>query len=153
MRIIREKFYLQDYHDLKKAVKKNVKSVITVEPYEETLSEAQRKYYFWVVVDTCSKDEKYRGKNREEIHTELKVQYLPEYEELLKQFSWMLEKSSVQGLLEKFLLLYHDLTITTSTKWEFEQYLTRIRQWEAQKGIYISLPNENNWWEWANLVR
>lgn len=128
MRIIREKFYLSDYHDLKKAVKKNVKSVITVEPYEETISEAQRGYYFGVVVNTCSKDEKYRGKNRQDIHTELKVQYLPEYEELLASFSGRLEKSDIQDLLEKFLLLYHDLTITTSTKGEFEQYLTRIRQ-------------------------
>ena len=68
------------------------------------------------MVNTCSKDEKYRGKNRQDIHTELKVQYLPEYEELLASFSGVLEKSDIQELLEKFLLLYHDLTITTSTK-------------------------------------
>lgn len=150
MKIVREKFEFLDYNRMKKELKKNWKSTIIIEKWKESLSENQRKYYFSVVIWTISKDLQRDWYTLEEIHQEIKIQYLPEYEMILQELS---DKSDPIEMMRKFLSIYHDLTITTSTKWEFESFLNRIRLWESKKGIYIPLPNEWNWWQGAELVK
>lgn len=149
MKLIRSEITLDDFANIDNQVKKLGKALITIEKYEEHLSENQRKYYFWVCVATCMADEQWSWYTREEIHHELKIQYLPEYDKLLKD---MWEETNITDMMKRFLNLYHDLTITTTKKWEFEEYLNRIRIWESKKGIFIPLPNEENWWQWAELV-
>lgn len=150
MKIIREKFKFNDYNLIKKEVNRVWKAIISVEKYEESLSPAQRKYYFWVVVTSCMADEQWGGYTKDEVHHELKIQYLPDYQQLLEEL-WNYD--DLTEMMKRFLNLHHDLTITTRSKWEFESYLSRIRAWEARKWIYIPLPNESNWWDWAELVK
>jgi len=149
MKLIRDKFQIQDYHTMKRYIKKQGKCTIVIEAYLELLSEAQRGYYFGVVVASCMKSERWAGKTKERVHMELKTLYLPDYEELLSQFTpWM----TIPEIVQRFLTIYHDLTITSETKWEFEGYLSRIRMWEGAEWISIPLPNEKDW-DWASLVK
>ena len=124
-----------------------------VEKYNECLSERQRKYYFGVVIPTCAKDEAWRGYGKTEIHETLKTLYLPDYEAFLAQFDDM-GKPNIKDVMQRFLLLYHDLTIRTETKGTFERYLSRIRMGEAKKnGIRIRLPNESERWEGWEMMQ
>jgi hypothetical protein len=74
-----------------------------------------------------------------------KARFLPDYEELLDK---MKDCNDMEWLLARFLSLHHDLTITTSEKWEFEEYLRKIRE------VYtdIPLPNESERWEGSHLL-
>lgn len=149
LKIVRTKFEFSDYTNMKKELKKNWKSTIEITKWEELLSPNQRKYYFGVVIWTIAKDNQYDWYTKDELHQEVKIQYLPEYDMFLKE---LINEKDISEMMKRFLSIYHDLTITTSKKWEFERFLNRIRQGEAKKGIYIPLPNESNWWDLANLV-
>jgi len=146
MKLIREEISLDDFAKLDKEVKRLWKALITVEKYEEHLSENQRKYYFSVIVNWVAE---YHWFWKEEAHIELKTEYLPDYEDFLKEMEWL----EVTKMMQKFLEIYHDLTITNQKVWEFEAYLSRIRAWEAKKGLYLPLPNETNTWDTAYLVK
>lgn len=96
---------------------------VIVKKYEEALSDAQRNYYFGVVIDTLAKAETYRGYTKDELHLLMKVRYLRTDEGILDATA-MEDKSE---MLIRIYRLFEDLTITDSSTGEFEGYLTRIR--------------------------
>lgn len=146
--------YQDIYKRLRKECLKNIKNwkktILEAKEFEEWLSEKQRKYYFWVVINVLWNNEQWWWYTLEEIHHEVKILYLPDYEMMLEEL-W--QKNDVTAMMQKFLNLYHDLTITTEKKGNFERFLSRVRAWEAKKWIYIPLPNEEHWWEGAELIK
>lgn len=96
---------------------------LCVEKYEEALSDAQRNYYFGVVIDTLAKSETYRGYTKDEVHWLMKVTYLKTDEDILESTK---DKEPAEALIRIY-RLFQDLTITSSSTGEFEAYLTRIR--------------------------
>ena len=117
--------------------------VITIEKDNTWISERQRNYYFWVVIAYVME---FHWMSKEQAHMHCKTRFLPDYEELLEK---MKDCNDLEWLLARFLSLHHDLTITTSEKWEFEEYLRKIRE------VYtdIPLPNESERWEWWDLLK
>lgn len=120
-------------------------AVVIVKKDVGTISEKQRWYYFWVVVDICRE---YHGYSKDEMHQLLKRSFLPDYEDLLTQLAGHKEDiDDVRLIMARFLSLYEDLTITNETTGTFEEYLKRIRETYAQKhNCFIPLPNEDQQW-------
>lgn len=140
---IKEDNFLEDSIRISNAIDKiGYPCTITIEKDTTGISEKQRNYYFWVVVAYVME---FHGMTKEQAHIHLKTRFLPDYEELLDK---MKDCNDMEWLLARFLSLHHDLTITTSEKWEFEEYLRKIRE------VYtdIPLPNESERWEWWDLL-
>lgn len=126
-------------------------AIVTVKHDAWGISEKQRGYYFWVVVEITRQ---YHGYSKEEMHGHLKRGYLPDYEELL----WDLSKidddvDNVRKVMQRFLQIHEDLTITNETTWSFEEYLKRIRESYGKQNVFIPLPNENEQWEWWERMK
>ena len=122
---------------------------VEVRKYEEALSEAQRNYYFWVVIKQLSMSETYKGYSKNDLHMLMKIRYLQDDQEILTKVR---DQEPAEALLRIY-NLFQDLSITQSTTWEFEAYLSKIMRWEWDKHwISIPLPNE---WEWtlSHLVK
>lgn len=122
---------------------------VEIRKYDEALSEAQRNYYFGVVIKTLSLSETYRGHSKADIHMLMKIRYLQDDQDILQKVK---DQDPWEALLRIY-NLFQDLTITTSSTGEFEAYLSKIRrgEWDAH-GISIPLPNEGEWWM-SHLVK
>jgi hypothetical protein len=96
---------------------------LSIKKYEEALSEAQRDYYFGVVIKILSETEVYRGYQKDEIHLLMKIRYLKTDENILQSTT----SGDPSEALIRIYRLFEDLTITQSDTGEFEAYLTRIR--------------------------
>lgn len=84
---------------------------LCIEKFEEALSDAQRNYYFGVVIDTLAKSETYKGYTRDEIHWLMKVTYLKTDEDILESTK---DKEPAEALIRIY-RLFQDLTITNSS--------------------------------------
>jgi len=117
---------------------------ITVERYQDPISERQRNYYFGVVVKIC---EEYYWYSREEMHEELKKLYLPDYVSISEEITKLgYDLKNLPQIFAFIAKTYDSLSITNETKGSFEAYLKRIRFGEGQNGILIPLPNEEQRW-------
>lgn len=85
------------------------------------------------------------------MHVELKRKYLPDYENVLAQMGYENPTAeNIADILQKFLSIYQDLTITAENTGSFEAYLKRIREGEAE--LRIPLPNEGERWDgWEQM--
>lgn len=140
---IKEDNFLEDSIRISEAIEKEwCPCTVTIEKDTTGISEKQRNYYFWVVIAYVME---FHWMSKEQAHMHCKCRFLPDYEELLESLSWSLHS---EDILARFLSLHHDLTITTSEKWEFEEYLRKIRE------VYtdIPLPNESERWEGSHLL-
>lgn len=82
------------------------------------------------------------------MHGHLKRGYLPDYEELLGDLSKVEDDvDSVRKVMQRFLQIHEDLTITNETTGSFEEYLKRIRESYSRQNVHIPLPNEDQQWE------
>lgn len=150
-KILRPPFSLDDLLWIGKKVEKWGEVKLTVEKYDDPISQRQRDYYFGVVVDICEKEYWY---SRDEMHEELKKLYLPDYasigDEITKLGYSMDDLPQIFAYIAK---AYDGLSITGETKWSFEQYLKRIRFGEGQKWCFIPLPNEDQRWSWWEKMK
>lgn len=130
-------------------------AIVTVKHDAWGISEKQRGYYFWVVVEITRQ---YHGYSKEEMHGHLKRGYLPDYEELLWELSELHDDTDsmvddVRRIMQRFLQIHEDLTITNETTGSFEEYLKRIRESYSRQNIHIPLPNEDQQWEWWERMK
>lgn len=126
-------------------------AVVTVKHDSWGISEKQRGYYFWVVVEITRQ---YHWYSKEEMHGHLKRGYLPDYEELLGDLSKVEDDvDSVRKVMQRFLQIHEDLTITNETTGSFEEYLKRIRESYSRQNVHIPLPNEDQQWEWWERMK
>ena len=140
---IKEDNFLEDSIRISEAIEKEwYPCTVTIEKDTTGISEKQRNYYFWVVIEYVME---FHWMSKEQAHMHCKTRFLPDYEELLNK---MKDCNDMEWLLARFLSLHHDLTITTSEKWEFEEYLRKIRE------VYtdIPLPNEDQSWICSHLL-
>lgn len=129
-------------------------AIVTVKHDSWGISEKQRGYYFWCVIDIWRME---RGYTKDEMHHWYKRMYLPDYEWLWDKLWEVYDENKtvddMRVVMTKFLSLHEDLTITNETPWSFEEYMKRIREWESRNGIHIPLPNEDQRWEgWEKMI-
>lgn len=126
-------------------------AIVTIKHDMAGISEKQRNYYFWVIVPIVMD---YHGiEYAEEAHKMLKSHFLLDYEVLLQNMIECTEDTEKTLLLSRFMSIHDDLTITTSEKWEFEEYLKKIRFYYSNKGCFIPLPGESEKWEGWELLK
>lgn len=125
-------------------------AVVIVKKDVGTISEKQRWYYFWVVVDICRE---YHGYSKDEMHGHLKRWYLPDTQALLDELSPLHnDLDGARRVIDRFLQIHEDLTITNETTGSFEEYLKNIRESYAKQNIFIPLPNEDQQWDgWQRM--
>lgn len=123
--------------------------IITIRKDIASISENQRNYYFWVVVQAV---QDYTGYSKEETHKMLKTHFLLEYDALLQNMIQPTSNDDKTFQLARFISLCDDITITTSEKGEFEEFLRKIRSYYSEKWVFIPLPRENEKWEWWNKI-
>lgn len=112
------------------------------------LSENQRNYYFWVPVKII---QEYTGYTKDETHRMLKTMFLSDCEWLLQNMIQPTGNDEKMFQLARFISLCDDITITTSDKGEFEEYLRKIRHYYSY--LNIPLPNEQQRWEgWERIL-
>ena len=75
----------------------------------------------------------------------LKAQFLIEYDTLLQNMIQTTSDDEKTFQLARFISLCDDITITTSDKGEFEDFLKKIRHYYAH--LNIPLPNEQQRWD------
>ena len=122
--------------------------ILTIRKDIASISENQRNYYFWVVVQAV---QDYTGYSKEETHKMLKAHFLIDYEELLQNMVQTTSNDDKTFQLARFISLCDDITITTSDKGEFEAYLRKIRKYYSD--LNIPLPNEDQRWEgWERIL-
>ena len=117
--------------------------ILTIWKDIASISENQRNYYFWVVVQAV---QDYTGYSKEETHKMLKAHFLLEYDDLLQNMIQPTSNDYKTFQLARFISLCDDITITTSEKGEFEEFLRKIRHYYSH--LNIPLPNESQKWEW-----
>lgn len=149
---IKEDNFLESSAKIDNAIQKVwFPAIVTVKRDMAGISEVQRGYYFWVVVRIVMD---YHGiESKEEAHKMLKYRFLLDYEDLLQNMieaKWDDEKTFH---IARYMSLCDDLTITTSEKWEFEQYLKDIRTYYSHQWVFIPLPNEEEQWEWWQKMK
>lgn len=83
---------------------------LEIRKYEESLSEAQRKYYFGVVIDTLLSSETYKGYSKDDLHMLMKIRYLKTDEDILSETQ---TGDAAESLLRIY-RLFQDLTIINS---------------------------------------
>jgi len=116
--------------------------IITIRKDVAWLSENQRNYYFAVPVKII---QDYTGYTKDETHRMLKAQFLIEYDTLLQNMIETTSNDDKTFQLARFISLCDDITITTSEKGEFEDYIKKIRHYYSD--LNIPLPNEDQRWE------
>ena len=92
---------------------------VSIEPRRKPRSLQENGYYWGVVIPLLCE---WSGYSSDEMHDALRDKFLCEYSENL-------------GLLKI------KSTAALSTV-EFEKYLSDIRQWASEQGVFIPLPNE-----------
>lgn len=130
-------------------------AIVTVKHDSWGISEKQRGYYFWALIEI---GRQFRWYSKQEMHEWYKKMYLPDYEWLWDQMSTVFDQNKtlddMRIVMTKFLSLHEDLTITNETIGSFEDYMRRIREWEMQTyNLYIPLPNEDQRWEWWERMK
>ena len=92
---------------------------VLIEPKSKRRSDRQNAYYWGVIIETLSDR---TGYSPEEMHEALKNKFLGFYDKKtgLRVVSSSAEQNTV----------------------EFENYLSQIRAWACENGIFIPLPNE-----------
>lgn len=92
---------------------------VLIEPKKKRRSDRQNAYYWGVVIEILSD---HTGYSPEEMHEALRNKFLGFYDKKtgLRVVSSSAEQDTV----------------------EFEKYLTQIRAWASENGIFIPLPNE-----------
>lgn len=125
-------------------------AIVSVRRDVGTISEKQRGYYFWVVVEICRE---YHGYSKDEMHGHLKRWYLPDTQSLLDELSPLYnDLDGARRVIDRFLQIHEDLTITNETTGSFEEYLKNIRESYAKQNIFIPLPNEDQQWDgWQRM--
>lgn len=132
-------------------VEKHGRVKVELTKYEDGISEAQRNYYFWVVVKICGD---YYGYTTTEMHEELKRKYLPDYESLSEQIHQLgYTIDDLPAIFSHIAKAYDHLSITDEKVGSFERYLKRIREGEQlDSDLFIPLPNEEQQWKgWENV--
>ena len=98
---------------------KGKEAYLIVDKVTKSRSGNQNRYYWGVVIELLSKE---TGYEREEMHEAMKMQFLRNPEE------------------SRFCIAKGTSTLTTA---EFEEYMSKIRQWASQYlTLYIPDPNE-----------
>lgn len=92
---------------------------VLVEPKKKRRSDRQNAYYWGVIIETLSD---HTGYAADEMHEALKNKFLGFYDKKtgLRVVSSSAEQNTV----------------------EFENYMSQIRAWASENGIFIPLPNE-----------
>nr|DAR29731.1 MAG TPA: Putative HNHc nuclease [Caudoviricetes sp.] len=92
---------------------------VLIEPRKKPRSLQENGYYWGVVLELLSK---WSGYSKEEMHDALRGKFLCVFSQ-----SVGLEMSKSTSALSTV---------------EFEQYLSDVRQWASEQGVFIPLPNE-----------
>lgn len=149
---IKEDNFLESSTKIDNAIQKVwFPAIVTVKPDLAGISDMQRWYYFWVVVKAVM--EYQWSESKEDTHKELKAHFLVDYEDLLQNMIEAKGDDEKTLLLSRFISMCDDLTITTSEKWEFEEYLKKIRFFYSHRWVFIPLPNESEQWEGWEMMK
>lgn len=146
---IKEENFLEDSIRIAKCIEKIwYPCIVSFRKDEANMSEVQRNYYFGVVVPIVMD---YHGYEKLFAHNMLKCLFLVDYEEILQKMTQSTDRIDIKHQMAIFMAINSDLTITTSKKWEFEEYLKKIRSFYSEHQVFIPLPNEK-WEWWKNVV-
>ena len=95
---------------------------VLVEPKRKPRSLAENNYYWGVIIPMVSG---LLGHTEQETHVDLRAEFLSEYDKLHNIFH--IKSTSVMGASD------------------FEKYMSNIRMWASDNGLFIPLPNESNY--------
>ena len=95
---------------------------VLVEPKRKPRSLAENNYYWGVIIPMVSG---LLGHTEQETHVDLRAEFLSEYDKPHNIFH--IKSTSVMGASD------------------FEKYMSNIRMWASDNGLFIPLPNESNY--------
>ena len=125
-KLMKSPYSLDDLLWIGKYLDKYGAARVTVEAYQDPISEAQRNYYFGVVVQIC--EDEY-GYTKDEMHEQLKRLYLPDYTSITEEITKLgYDLSNLPQIFAHIAKVYDNMSITDENKGSFERYLKRIRE-------------------------
>lgn len=95
---------------------------VLIEPKHKPRSLAENNYYWGVIIPMVSG---LLGRPEKETHIDLRAEFLSEYDKLHN--------------------IYHIKSTSVMSTSDFEKYMSNIRMWASDNGLFIPLPNESNY--------